>query len=146
VSTLQPEDIVASRRRVTRVLFAAMVFVVPMPFSMLFIVGLVPLACTVAWFLRPVPLALLAAPILALHVAVDGGLLYLGAAFVSRVLFWPRSRRFAQFGVAVLIALGVVWSSFPIYTVMGEHNAEVMNVAGAWRQFVMHQRPPPRRR
>jgi hypothetical protein len=119
----------------------------PMPFFMLFIVGLVPLACTVAGFGVPALVAPFPALILlVLHVAVDGGLLYLGAAVVCRLLFSFGSTRVANFAVAVLIAIAVVWSSFPIYTVMGEHDAEVMNVSGVWRQFVMNQPPPSRRR
>src|SRR5262245_22213182 len=102
MSALEPEDIAASRVRVTRVLFAAMVFVVPMPFVMLFVDGSVPLACTIARLLPLLAVSpftgdfgavIVAAIILALHVAVDGGLLYLGAALLCRVLFWPRSPR-----------------------------------------------------
>jgi hypothetical protein len=43
----EPRDALTDRR-VTRALFAAMVFVVPAPFFMLFVVGWVPLACTIA--------------------------------------------------------------------------------------------------
>jgi hypothetical protein len=132
-----------------------MIFVVPAPLFWLFVVWLVPLACAIALFLRLLAVApftgqfggaIVVAIILALHIAVDGGLLYLGAALVCRVLFWPRSARFAQFGVAVLVAIGVVASSFPIYGLMGDGQPEVMNVEGAWRVFVMGQKPPPPRR
>ncbi len=36
--------------------------------------------------------------------------------------------------------------SFPIYGLMGDGQPEVMNVEGAWRVFVMGQKPPPPRR
>jgi len=149
----EPRDALTDRR-VTRALFAAMVFVVPMPFYMLFIIGWVPLACTIAKFLPLLVVALLgggfgaaifAAIVLAVHIAVDGGLLYLGAAFLFEVLFWPRSTRFAYVGVAVLVAIGIVASSFPIYGGM-DGGVEVMNVSGVWWQFVLNQPPASRRR
>ena len=157
MSAQQPEDNAASRRRVTRVLFTAMVFLVPATFFWLFVVWLVPLACTIPLFLSLLPVApfkgevvgrIVTAIILAVHVAVDGVLLYLGAALVCRVLFWPRSARFAQFGVGVLIAIGVVASTFPIYGFpsMGDGNPEMMNVSGVYRLFVTGQPPKSRRR
>ena len=157
MSALQPEDVDASRRRVTRVLFAAMVFVVPAPFFWLFVIWLVPLACASATVLRLLVVApfsgevggaIVVAIILAAHIAFDGGLLYVGAVLVSRVLFWPRSPRFAQFGVVVLVALGIVASTFPIYGFpsMGDGNPEMMNVSGVYRLFVTGQPPKSRRR
>ena len=158
MSTLQPEDIAASCRRATRVLFTAMVFVVPMPFFWLFVVWLVPLACTIPLFLSLLPVApfkaesggaFVAAIILALHVAVDAGVLYLGAALVCRLLFSFGSARVAQLAVAVLIALGIVASTFPIYGFprMGEGNPEMMNVSRVYRLFATGQPPdvPPKK-
>ena len=158
----QPEDIAAQRRpaledRVTRVLFAAMVFLVPAPFFWLFVVWFIPLACTIPLFLSVLPVApfsgdaagrIVTASILALHVAVDAWLLYLAAALVCRLLFSFGSTRVANFGVAALIAIGVIASTFPIYGFpsMGDGNPEMMNVVRVYRLFVTGQPPKSRRR
>ena len=44
-----------TRRRAAQALFVSSIFTVPVPFFMLFVVALVPLACTVTWFVRPLP-------------------------------------------------------------------------------------------
>jgi|SRR5579862_5501335 len=152
-------DVAASRRRATRILFAASVFVVPMPFFILFDLGLVPLAFTVIWFLRPF-LALgpfkaqtfdalaFAVPFLALHVAIVGGLLYLVAMLLCRLFFWLGSPRVAKLVVGVLVATGIAASAFPIYTVTDPNSSganprlDVVNAAGAWREFVLEERAP----
>jgi hypothetical protein len=129
-----------------------------MPFYLVFDLALVPLAFTVVWFLRPLFLvskdafgaALGLSPLLALHVAVDGGLLYLGAMLLCRLLFWLGSPRVAQLLLAVLVAAGVVASSLPIYAVMAETSGaahfDVVNASDAWKRFVLGERPPAPRR
>jgi hypothetical protein len=139
------------RRRSTWALFVASVFVVPIPYCVLFIVGWVPLACTVAWCLSIVVFgpfdvreALFALLVLVVHVAVDGTILSLAAMLITTLIFRLLPARLAMSVVALFIASGLVASSFPIYSVSGEHSSDVMNISGTWKQFVMGEPPPPR--
>jgi hypothetical protein len=139
------------RRRATWALFVTSLFVVPAPYYLLFIVGWVPLACTVALWGPGVLLAgwdirahLFAALVLSVHVAFDGTILILAAVLITTLLFHILPPRVATSMVALLIASGLVASSFPIYSVSGEHNTDVMNLAATWKQFVIGEPPPPR--
>ena len=100
----------------------ASVFVVPMPYYLLFIVGWVPLACTVAWcvysalLIHKVGFALFGLLVLAVHVAVDGTILGLASMLITTLLFRLLPARVATVVVVLFIAAGLVASSFPIYS------------------------------
>lgn len=138
-----------SPRRATRVLFAASLLFVPMPFSMLFVVGLVPLSCAATFFLRTLTGTssgsvasdpLLVPLMLAVHLLVDGGLLYLIWRAVCRLLFAHCRRRVAISAVVLLLSGQAIASFFPVYVIAGEHDTTVMPLWRVWRELVVGER------
>ncbi len=134
------------RRGATRVLFATSVLFTPVPFSMLFIVGLVPLFCTAVFFLRGIAVsvpgntggeALLMPAILAAHLIVDGGILYLVATVICRLLFGLCPTRFAIFAVGLLLSGEVIASFFPVNLLAGEHDTRFLPLWRVWQQLVI---------
>src|SRR5579862_3943934 len=123
-----------------------------MPFYLIWEVGMVPLAGTVAWFLRAILLLPCRGEIgatagfillLAVHVAFDAGILSVAVVLVGRLVFWACPARIANFIVALFIAAGVAASFWPIYTITGERDLVSVDLTQVWRQFVMLERPPP---
>src|SRR5262249_31702126 len=95
----------AVRRRATRMLLAASVLFVPVPFYMVFSVGMIPLAWIAASFLESCflgglnPSVTVILAVFALHVVVEIGLLALISALLCRVLFHLLPVRYAILAV-----------------------------------------------
>ena len=141
-----PETVQQLRRGATRVLFATSLLFAPLPFSVLFIVGPVPLVCTTAFFVRMIAVAtggetggdaLLVPAILAAHLVVGGGILYLIANVTCRVIFRLFPARVATFAVGLLLSGQVVASFFPVYVIAGEHHTRFLPLWRVWEQLVI---------
>jgi len=141
-----PEALRQFRRGAIRILFTASILFAPVPFSELFVVGLVPLWCTAVYFGRGIPMAFqasaggevpIAAAMLAAHLIVDGGLLYLIATVISRLLFALCSTQVAVFVVGILCTAEALASFFPIYVLAGEHDTEFLTLWRVAQHFVM---------
>jgi len=135
-----PELLRQLRRGATRTLFATSVLFVPVPFFMLFVVGLVPLASIGVFFIaglvddleRGGEGIMLTVAILISHVVVDAFLLYVLSALVCGVLFGLLPTRVAVLAVGLLVAGELVAAFFPIYTLAGEHNRERLDFWRIW--------------
>ena len=145
-ASAQAEALGQLRRRATRVLFAASLLFAPMPFSMLFVVGLVPLSWTIDYFLRMIMVTPrgvgagetpLVAVILAVHLIVDGGLLYLLWTVICRLLFRFFPGRAATSAVVLLLSGQVIASFFPVYLLAGEHDTDVVPLMRVWQELVL---------
>jgi hypothetical protein len=141
-----PEALRRLRRGATRILVTASILFAPVPFSELFVVGLVPLWCTAVYFARDIPVALqgsaagdvpIAAAMLAAHLIVDGGLLYVIATIISRLLFALFPIRVAVFVVGMLCTAEAIASFFPLYVFAGEHDTQFLTLWRVAQQFVM---------
>ena len=119
-----------------RLLFAAAVLFVPTPFFMIVVGGLVPLAWTLAFFLRG---AVVAIPkgtaegfyilaILLAHLLVIGGALYLLSALVGRLLCRLLRPRPALIAAGLMVIGAAVASSYDIYRLPGHNSAPPANL------------------
>lgn len=137
---LSPEALRQLRRRATHALFAISVLFVPVLFDEVFRVGFVPLVWTVAYFVRmtinpSLPYSSFDLMQLAVHVIVDGGILYLLSTLVCYLLFRLCRPRVAVFAVGLLLTALVVSSFFPIYVALGDRgDNEYLTLWGLWQR------------
>jgi hypothetical protein len=80
---------------------------------------------------------LLARAILLAHVLVDGAILYVAATVICRLLFALCPPRVALTAVALLLAVLVIASFFPIYLFAGDTDVERFTLWRVWRMLVI---------
>jgi predicted lipid-binding transport protein (Tim44 family) len=73
--------------------------------------------------------------ILGAHVAILGGLLYLLAAGVARMLCWMLSKGYAVMVAMILVAALIALSCFDIYRLPSHHVARPANLVEVFRAF-----------
>jgi hypothetical protein len=128
------------RRGATRVLFAVSALFAPVPFSLWFSAGFVPYALTFVVG-SSVMVGMLVTPgfesegivpgMIALNLAIGGGLLYLVCAIVCRMLFAFCPPRIATRGLAVLLVGEALASLCPIYWLpISETDTSTVNMVG----------------
>jgi hypothetical protein len=138
------QHIKANRRKATWVLWVAAVIFVPVPYFMLVIGGLIPVAAILYWTLQGAIVGLSKLTqeafsivgILTAHVLVFGGLLYLLSSLICRflyLLFAPRRARIAVLLLAVTLAAA---SLFEIYRLPGHNSAPPANIVGVFHAIV----------
>ncbi len=112
-------------------LFVALLVTVPVPFYMMVVGGLVPTLCIIALAVRGLVVALrkftgegfFILGILWAHVLILGGILYLLAEGISRILYrlFPARIAFAVV-IALMVSLAIA-STFEIYRIPGHNSA-----------------------
>ena len=125
-------------------LFAVFLLVVPVPYYMVVVGGLLPpfviLYMAVHGLLVALPkftmegFAMLG--ILWAHVVIFGVLLYLGATGISWVLFRVFPARFAMTVVFILVAALLVAASLEIYRIPGHNSAPPADIFRIIRAFI----------
>jgi hypothetical protein len=142
-NTSSPEAPRQLRRGATRALFVTSVLFVPAPLFIVFVVGLLPLAASIAYFVGliaagpPDAGALLMSAILVAHVTVDAAILYLLDVSICRLLFGLCSAQVAMSAVGIILSAEVLASFFPIYVLLlGEHDTHRLSLWRVW-QFVL---------
>jgi hypothetical protein len=131
----------SGHRRASLALFAASVLFVPVPFYMIVVGGLVPLAWICLICLQGLAdglpkltgEGLFMAGFLLAHVLILGGLLYLASALVCWVLLRLLPARLARLVVALLIAGGATASAFEIYRLPGHNSSPPANIVRVFR-------------
>lgn len=117
-------------------LFVAFIFLVPVPYFMLVVGGLVPTVCIMYFFAQGLIVALpkfsaegfAMLGIFGAHIVIFGGLLYLAALAFTWVLRRYLPRRLAAAIVLGLIAALIIASNFEIYRVPGHNSAPPANI------------------
>ena len=130
-----------SPRGARLVLFAAAVFFMPVPFAMVVVGGLVPLVWIGVFALQAMITGLpkltsegfTMIGILLAHVFILGGILYVAAFVVSRVVFLLREPRIARLVIVALVGAMAVASFFEIYRLPGHNSAPAANIFGVIR-------------
>ena len=138
-------DPVKKARRVGKwTLLTAFVIFVPVPFFMLVVAGLVPLAAIAFFAAQGVVVGLpkltfeafFIVGILLIHVLLLGGLLYLAASLISRILFWALPRKAAFVVVLAVVAALLAMSWFEVYRLPGHNSAPPANILRVFRAFI----------
>jgi hypothetical protein len=117
-------------------LFVALLLTVPVPFYMLVVGGLVP---TMYIIYISVQGLIVAVPkfttegfwmlgILWAHVVIFGGLLFLAAYLITRLLFYFMPNRYALWVIICLIVALFIASFFEIYRMPGHNSAPPANI------------------
>jgi hypothetical protein len=118
-------------------LFVAFVIAIPVPYFMIVVGGLVPMFFILVLAVRGLIVALpkftaegfWMLGILWAHVAILGGLLYIGASGIHWFLFRVLAQRHAKVVLfAVIVVLFVLASIFDIYRVPGHNYAPPANI------------------
>jgi hypothetical protein len=136
VADTSPELVRQIRRGAMHLLVATFVLLAPVPFFLLFIVGLMPLGW-IAWvFLRELASGDVFIALFGVHVVADVGILYLVSWMVCRTLFGMLSLERAVFAVKLLVAAQVVAACFPIYVLAGDPDAQWISLWGVGKQMV----------
>ena len=125
-------------------LFAVFLLVVPVPYYMVVVGGLVPPFCILYMAVHGLLVALpkftgegfVMLGILWAHVVIFGGLLYLGAAILSWALFRLFPARFAMTFVVLIIVALIVAANFKIYRVPGHNSAPPADIFRIIREFI----------
>ncbi len=125
-------------------LFLVALLVVPVPYYMVVVGGMVPVFCILYIAIHGLLVALskftregfFMLGILWAHVVILGGLLYLGAAGISRVLFRVFPARFAMTVVIALVVALLVAANFEIYRVPGHNSAPPADIVRIFRAFI----------
>jgi hypothetical protein len=117
------------RRRAASVLLITSFFFVPVPFCMLFVVGMLPFAWITAFFVA-MGMNYFLIILFAIHIVIDIGILFLGCTTVSRLLFRIFSTRNAIFLTALVVALELGASFLSL--VLGERDWELFNPWILW--------------
>jgi len=125
-------------------LFAVFLLVVPVPYYMVVVGGLIPTFCILYMAVHGLLVALpkftgegfVMLGILWAHVVIFGGLLYLGATGISWVLFRVFPARFALTVVFVMIVALLVAANFEIYRVPGHNSAPPADIVRIIREFI----------
>ena len=122
-------------------LFAALVLTVPVPYYMLVVGGVVP---TMFIIFISVQGLIIALPkftaegfwmlgILWAHVVILGGLLYLAAHVITRLLFYFMPNRYALLVMICLIVALFITSTFEIYRMPGHNSAPPANILRVYK-------------
>lgn len=130
-------------RRVTWILFIVLLLTIPVPFYMVVVGGLIPTGIIILLTLRGMIVAIpklssegfVMLGILGAHVAILGGLLYLLAAGVARMLCWMLSKGYAVMVAMILVAALIALSCFDIYRLPSHHVARPANLVEVFRAF-----------
>jgi hypothetical protein len=125
-------------------LFAVFLLVVPVPYYMVVVGGLLPPFCILYIAVHGLLVALpkftmegfVILGILWAHVVIFGGLLYLGATGISWVLFRVFPARFALTVVFLMIVALLVAANFEIYRVPGHNSAPPADIFRIIREFI----------
>jgi len=128
--------ITKTKRAVTWILFAVLLLTVPVPFFMLVVGGIVPLFYIVYLSLQGLVVAIpkftaegfWMLGILWAHVVFLGGILYLAAWAITRLLFKIFSTRYAILWVICLVAVLGFASSREIYRMPGHNSFPPANI------------------
>jgi hypothetical protein len=132
-----------SPHRSTLALFLAFVLLLPVGFFVFVFGGFLPLAWIfltalvglIAGLLDLSGDAVLMIGILWAHVLILGGLLYLAAALICRLLYRLLNRRAAEVVVVLLIGSLAVGSLFDIYRLPGHGSGPSANIVRVFREF-----------
>jgi hypothetical protein len=127
------------------VLFITFLLTVPVPYVMVIVGGLIPTFCIMYLAVLGLIVALpkftgegfFMLGILWAHVVILGGLLYLLAAGITRVLFRLFPGRYAASVVGILIVTLLVASTFTIYRLPGHNSAppaDIFRILKAFRR------------
>ena len=122
----------SDRKRATLVLFAAAFLLAPVPYLVLVVSGLVPLAWIFVAALQGIVVDLpkltqesfFLVGLLLAHLLILGSGLYFAAWGVATLLVRLLTQRLAALAVAGLVAAGIFASTHDIYRVPGHHGAE----------------------
>lgn len=126
------------------VLFIAFLLTVPVPFYMVVVGGLIPTFCIIYLAVLGLVVALpkftgegfFMLGILWAHVVVLGGVLYLLAAGITRILFRVLPGRYATAVAGILIVALLLASSFTIYRLPGHNSAPPANIVRVLKGFL----------
>lgn len=125
-------------------LFVAFLITVPVPYYMVVVGGLVPTFCILCLAVLGLVVALpkftgegfFMLGILWAHVVSLGGLLYLAAAGITRVLFRLLPARIALVVLFVLIVTLFIASTFDIYRMPGHNSAPPADIFRILKSFI----------
>jgi len=125
-------------------LFAVFLLVVPVPYYMVVVGGLIPTFCILYMSVHGLLVALpkftgegfVMLGILWAHVVIFGSLLYLGATIISWVLFRLFPARLAMTVVFLMIVALIVAANFEIYRVPGHNSAPPADIFRIIREFI----------
>lgn len=126
------------------VLFITFLLTVPVPYVMVVVGGLIPTFCIMYLAVLGLIVALpkftgegfFMLGILWAHVVILGGLLYLLAAGITRVLFRLFPGRYAASVVGILIVALLVASTFTIYRLPGHNSAPPADIFRILKAFL----------
>ncbi len=132
-----------SRRVGKWILLTAFVSFIPVPFFMLVVGGLVPLAAIGHFAIQGIVIGLpkltleafFMVGILLIHVLVFGVLLYLAANLIARLLFWMLPPRAALVVVLTIVVALFAISLFEVYRLPGHNSAPPANILRVFREF-----------